>query len=492
MGIFKKLLSVCAVFIFMALSVTVVLAGELGEDKMGRGVSLREIAESVRDKQKNGVSLDAFKDKKYDGCYGNQLTPDSRIIYDAIVECVEKSKDGVSDLGLEKRTMNFEDGPVDLDIIYLPEKSFDDVEITINPEGLDFVYYAWMAFDYDYPEVFWLDWGKFMVMPGMTGDGRVWVNLYLNEEYDNYYCDGYTSKKEVERDEKVLKTVLTGVHEKVKNMDTYNKLDYFNEYLVRKNEYNRILLEIIAGDLDKLLDGRIWKSVGALIYGNTDWKNPLNPVCEGYSRAFKVLCDYESIECVLVSGDYGGDHMWNYVKIPDKDNNKKDDDGKKGKWYAVDVTSNDPVFNVEPSEEDIIAYMRNYFLIGYKSLTEGVGDDNNIFHVPETEGIFFECIKNLSYPVLESDDYIYDPAPERPDNPDNPTKPIIIGDVDDDGEITMNDAKRLLEIVLSEEVTDRIKAVGNIDKSNNNITAADVSALVQMVLQSEDALSVTE
>ena len=184
--------------------------------------------------------------------------------------------------------------------------------------------------------------------------------------------------------------------------------------------------------------------------------------------------------------------MWNYVKIPDKDNNKKDDDGKKGKWYAVDVTSNDPVFNVEPSEEDIIAYMRNYFLIGYKSLTEGVGDDNNIFHVPETEGIFFECIKNLSYPVLESDDYIYDPAPERPDNPDNPPKPIIMGDVDDDGEITMNDAKRLLEIVLSEEVTDRIKAVGNIDKSNNNITAADVSALVQMVLKSEDALSVTE
>lgn len=41
----------------------------------------------------------------------------------------------------------------------------------------------------------------------------------------------------------------------------------------------------------------------------------------------------------------------------------------------------------------------------------------------------------------------------------------------------MNDAKRFLEIVLSEEITDRIKVVGNIDKADNNITAADVSLL---------------
>ncbi len=50
--------------------------------------------------------------------------------------------------------------------------------------------------------------------------------------------------------------------------------------------------------------------------------------------------------------------------------------------------------------------MMDYFLSGIKSLTEGVGEDNAVFHVPKTEGIFFECIKNLSYPDLEAEDYI--------------------------------------------------------------------------------------
>lgn len=56
-------------------------------------------------------------------------------------------------------------------------------------------------------------------------------------------------------------------------------------------------------------------------------------VCEGYSHAFKLLCDAYGITSVSIVGtgisDAGGEaHMWNAVRID-------------GAWYAVDVTWND-------------------------------------------------------------------------------------------------------------------------------------------------------
>lgn len=63
----------------------------------------------------------------------------------------------------------------------------------------------------------------------------------------------------------------------------------------------------------------------------------IGPVCEGYARALKVLCDKRSIPCVLYYGTASGNpqgtfelHMWNEVQMDD------------GNWYAVDVTWNDP------------------------------------------------------------------------------------------------------------------------------------------------------
>lgn len=59
-------------------------------------------------------------------------------------------------------------------------------------------------------------------------------------------------------------------------------------------------------------------------------------VCEGYSKAFKVLCDAVGLPCMLVAGeavngwDFSGvsNHMWNLVQLEDK-------------WYAVDTTWDD-------------------------------------------------------------------------------------------------------------------------------------------------------
>ena len=59
-------------------------------------------------------------------------------------------------------------------------------------------------------------------------------------------------------------------------------------------------------------------------------------MCEGYARGFKYILDELGIPCVLISGtatNSNGEtesHAWNYVEL-------------EGKWYAVDVTWDDPV-----------------------------------------------------------------------------------------------------------------------------------------------------
>lgn len=61
-----------------------------------------------------------------------------------------------------------------------------------------------------------------------------------------------------------------------------------------------------------------------------------NVVCEGYSKAFKYLCDLGApeVDCILVTGvmDGGtgaGGHMWNNVRMDD------------GRMYLVDITNSD-------------------------------------------------------------------------------------------------------------------------------------------------------
>ena len=61
-------------------------------------------------------------------------------------------------------------------------------------------------------------------------------------------------------------------------------------------------------------------------------------VCEGYAKAFKILCDRFGIPTVLGSGDatVGSNaeaHMWNYVKMED------------GQWYLLDATWDDTQSN---------------------------------------------------------------------------------------------------------------------------------------------------
>lgn len=96
---------------------------------------------------------------------------------------------------------------------------------------------------------------------------------------------------------------------------------------------------------------------GALVDGKA--------VCEGYSRALLLLCKRAGINCILVTGYAGEEHMWNMVEIS-------------GKWYHIDLTWDDPSF--DDGREDFISY--TYFNLSDEMIKRDHTIDNSIFSVP--------------------------------------------------------------------------------------------------------------
>ena len=92
---------------------------------------------------------------------------------------------------------------------------------------------------------------------------------------------------------------------------------------------------------------RIYTSAAAFLDG-TDHLT-MGVVCEGYAKAFKVLCDQLGVPAVCVSGLSdrnltGSGHMWNLAQIG-------------GVWYLVDVTWDDS------NAEGAYASSRRYLLV---------------------------------------------------------------------------------------------------------------------------------
>ena len=117
---------------------------------------------------------------------------------------------------------------------------------------------------------------------------------------------------------------------KYASLSDYDKLAAYSTEICNLVEYNH-------DALDKMSDPYYYGDPFQLVYVFDN--NPsTNVVCEGYSKAFKYLCDLSSfssdITCILGEGDvdYGpagsGGHMWNIVRSG-------------GKNYLVDVTNCD-------------------------------------------------------------------------------------------------------------------------------------------------------
>ena len=109
-------------------------------------------------------------------------------------------------------------------------------------------------------------------------------------------------------------------------------------------------------------------------------------VCEGYAKAFQYLMNEIGIENTIVIGvgtnskNQTENHAWNYVKL-------------NSRWYAVDVTWDDPIITGGGKLTNKARY--EYFLKGSNKMNEN--------HVPS--GRFTENGKLFRYPDLSEQDY---------------------------------------------------------------------------------------
>lgn len=306
----------------------------------------------------------------YGNSYYEQLDNFERHVYNARMESVDLMREGE-----------------------VESIEFDVTEERTIEEFGDAVFNALMAFDYDNPHIFWLN-KQMRIGYRYNPDTNIVAEGCFMIPEEGWYNTSYTSEAEViaaeaEFDAKVTELVSQAVG------TIYDKAIFFHDWLVNNNSYNSSVLD---GDIEGA-DQLAWSAASALI-GNPD-STLDDPVCEGYSRAFKVLCDACDIPCAIITGDAGEAHMWNYVKIHN------------GLWFAVDVTWDDPVSSMP-------TLTHRYFLKGSDSF---LGD--------HTEDGCVAGYGTFIYPVLCSNDY---PLELRG----------ALGDVNENGGVDTGDAATVL------------------------------------------------
>ncbi len=215
---------------------------------------------------------------------------------------------------------------------------------------------------FDYPEIFWLE----------TSNLAIGVGSDTSYTYSN-------SKKTYTLKIKSL-TFTPAI------ISSYGDLETAMEY---KDKLDTAIEEFnVEGDTlyDQLMSIHDQIAVFTYYDENADFASSavgalLEPgvVCEGYSKAFKLICDRLNVPCALIFGNYDVStnvaHMWNYVQMED------------GNWYAIDLTWDDLDGNYGAE----LKYQ--YFLKGSDSFF------SNHTEVAEFNGT------SLVYPVIQSDDY---------------------------------------------------------------------------------------
>ena len=266
---------------------------------------------------------------------------------------------------------------------------------------------AYDAFDMDHPEVFW-----------PSGTSWVFINRVYTSQTDftdTYYFviklhegsyqgafdirdEKYQSEAAIRKDIKLRDNAVAAIlnTDSVKNASCdYETVKALNHWLTHNNEYN---WDIIENNVKTRTDAH--KCIGALTGGTGN----MRPVCEGYSKAMKVLCDAANIPCVVTTGNAyaapGTDaepHSWNVIQID-------------GVWYPTDVTWNDPAATNDNTH--ISGYENEeYLLVGNDTVISGYA--YGVTHVPGNS-VSLNGLSFINGPIASPDKYVHDGTNHKP------------------------------------------------------------------------------
>ena len=197
---------------------------------------------------------------------------------------------------------------------------------------------AWNAFSYDECDLFYIDITKMNLINETRTLGEI-TTYYVSigpGNNKNYLNDSFQTTEKIEKAQNYINNIINQIVKQTKDDQKIIRVKKVHDWMIEAMEYDQS--ETNANKYN--------------IYGAIHDKKA---VCEGYARSFKYIMDKIGIPCVLVSGTAKNsqkkteEHAWNYVQIDDK-------------WYAIDVTWDDPVITEGASITDNEKY--NFFLKG--------------------------------------------------------------------------------------------------------------------------------
>jgi len=211
----------------------------------------------------------------------------------------------------------------------------------------------------DHPEFWWVK--KYTVSMQNSGS---YVNLLRVTVQSDYSISDINSYKS-----KVKSRAVSIANAAKKKSNTYNRLLYIHDYLVKYIKYK---------------DGSTYSYnlYGALV------KNA--SACEGYAESFTYIARLISVPTICVTSS---SHKWNYVYL-------------KSKWYAVDVTFDDPTINgkvYESGESKNLS--RKFFLVGKNTPVKGNKTYSTYSNRSLVSYIEFTNATGFKFPTLSSSAY---------------------------------------------------------------------------------------
>ena len=165
------------------------------------------------------------------------------------------------------------------------------------------------AYKNDHPEVFWL---------------KSYYE-YENFDYETGIWLTYTMSGDKLVTAKRVNTAVDTISKSVPYGTECEREEYIHNYIINNCDYDEEAAE------SEGVQGNENDAYGVFVDGKA--------VCEGYSKAFQILCNKADIDCIQLMGIVDSDnHVWNCVKIG-------------GDWYQIDVTWDDVDDFIDDSHE---------------------------------------------------------------------------------------------------------------------------------------------
>lgn len=238
-----------------------------------------------------------------------------------------------------------------------------DVSLSVTePDRIELVFKCVLA---DHPEIFYVD-GYTLTTRTL---GEEVQSLSFQAEYT--FTEQQTQERAA-RVEEAADAVLSSVTEE---MDDYEKLKLFYDYVAGHTEYS-----LYAPENQTICS--------VFLYGQS--------VCQGYAKAFQYLCKRAGIPAVLVTGTVSGGqpHAWTLVRCD-------------GEWYHADPAWGDVSYQMDGGEEagpkEQVDY--DYFLVTTAQIS--------LTHTADSTFPLPECISMKDNYYVRENLYFTEADPEQ-------------------------------------------------------------------------------